>query len=64
MIIDTRRYLGPVFIPVPLPDPEVLLKYVKPAGAALHSLREKTKAKGREHGKYLRSALSANLPKN
>jgi hypothetical protein len=57
------RYPGPVFIPIPLPDPEVLVKYGKLAGSVMSTLREKAKASGHEHGKYLRSALNANLPK-
>jgi hypothetical protein len=62
MIIGPR-YPGPIFIPIPLPDPEVLVKYGKLAGSALRTLRKKAQAKGYEHGKYVRSVSSTESSK-
>lgn len=39
--------------PITLPDPEVLGKYGKLALSALHALRKKAKAKGKEHGEFM-----------
>jgi hypothetical protein len=62
MIIGPH-YPRHIYIPISLSEPEVLVKYGKPAGSALRSLREKVKAKGYEHGKYLRSTMNADVPK-
>jgi hypothetical protein len=62
MIIDPH-YQRPIYIQIPLSEPEVLVKYGKLAGSALRSLRKKVKAKGHGHGKYLRSTMNADVSK-
>lgn len=43
----------PPYIPIFLPDPEVLVKYIRKSADGLKTLREEAKKKGHEHKQYL-----------